>query len=307
MKTMNSFIDKHAKILLMLILLMPFTLMYGNNDKLYQKLDKVIEHRNSYIQERDKKLQQLKVATKVIKDKEDLIGLYAQIFDGYYGYNYDSAMVYNKKMYAIASSVGNKQYEYRTNIKRAHLIASRGFYTEALQIMNKINEQFLSSENKFEYYNTLYKIYTFCANYYQNTEFERDNVQKRDYYLKKAIAIGNKHSIKYLSLLAGYYYGIKYDTVTARKYYYKVMAKATINNSLYASAAYTLSTSYKNKDEEKYERNLILSAISDQVCCIKENVALQDLAIYIYNKDKHKNLDIAERYIQISLSDALYY
>ncbi len=55
-----------------------------------------------------------------------------------------------------------------------------------------------------------------------------------------------------------------------------------------------------------YEKWIILSAISDQVCPLKENLALQELAMYFFEKDR-KNARKSSRYIYYSLADAEFY
>ncbi len=57
---------------------------------------------------------------------------------------------------------------------------------------------------------------------------------------------------------------------------------------------------------EKYEEFLILAAISDQVCPLKENLAMQELALYLFS-NKPDDLDRAWNYIQCSMEDARFY
>lgn len=57
---------------------------------------------------------------------------------------------------------------------------------------------------------------------------------------------------------------------------------------------------------ELYERFLVLAAISDQVCPLKENLAMQELAIYLYSH-KPEEIDRAYRYIHCFMEDAQFY
>lgn len=57
---------------------------------------------------------------------------------------------------------------------------------------------------------------------------------------------------------------------------------------------------------EKYEDYLIMAAISDQVCPLKENLALQELALYIF-KNNSREISRANRYLNYSLEDAMFY
>ena len=62
---------------------------------------------------------------------------------------------------------------------------------------------------------------------------------------------------------------------------------AKINTRVYASASYGLAGIYKLQgNERQYEQWLIRAAISDQVNPLKENLALQQLAMHLFNKDR---------------------
>ncbi len=54
------------------------------------------------------------------------------------------------------------------------------------------------------------------------------------------------------------------------------------------------------------EHYLLVAAISDITSAIKENVALQDIALFIY-KHKTRSLNKAQEYINLSLEDAYAY
>lgn len=85
------------------------------------------------------------------------------------------------------------------------------------------------------------------------------------------------------------------------------MDDLSLYTRLYATIAYALSLTCSHLgQEEEAERYLILAAISDQVCPLKENLALQELALYLY-KTHHRNAGQANRYLNYSLEDALFY
>ena len=55
-----------------------------------------------------------------------------------------------------------------------------------------------------------------------------------------------------------------------------------------------------------YERYLMLAAISDQSCPLKENLALQQLALHIYRQHENETAR-ANRYLNFALEDAAFY
>ena len=59
-------------------------------------------------------------------------------------------------------------------------------------------------------------------------------------------------------------------------------------------------------DWNEYEHYLIKAAISDQVCPLKENLALQELALHIF-KNRNGEVSRANRYLNYSMEDAQFY
>lgn len=73
------------------------------------------------------------------------------------------------------------------------------------------------------------------------------------------------------------------------KYYQKALEGVPVNVRLYAMVTYGLALVYsKLGDWNEYEHYLIKAAISDQVCPLKENLALQELALYIFKTEVGK-------------------
>jgi DNA-binding CsgD family transcriptional regulator/flagellar basal body-associated protein FliL len=88
--------------------------------------------------------------------------------------------------------------------------------------------------------------------------------------------------------------------------YDEVLRESPENMRLYAQSAYAAAMIFEiQKDWEHYEEYLLKAAISDQVTPLKENLALQQLALFI-NK-KYDDLDRANRYLLYSLEDAYFY
>lgn len=301
-------VKKKSLYILTLVTLLPCIAMQANNNNLYEELNQVLNNQANYIKQKNSEIEKLKVASKIIKSKEDRINLYARISDMYYAYNYDSAMEYTKKMAQYAKECNDIQSIYKANLLRATLYASRGFYSKAQDMINQIDDKQLSQDNKFSYYYALFRLYSYWANYCEKTEFDLEYTNLRNQSLKKAIYYADKNSPIYLSLIAGYNNSIVHNEALAQKYYLKVLQRVSPKERIYASTSYTLAKSYKAQgDIERYEKFLLQAAICDHKNCIKENVALQDLAMFLFNQNPKENLETAEKYIQVSFDDALYY
>ena len=56
----------------------------------------------------------------------------------------------------------------------------------------------------------------------------------------------------------------------------------------------------------EYEKYLILSSISDNTCPLKENLSMQELAMFLY-ETSDQELEKANRYLNYSMEDAMFY
>lgn len=285
-----------------------YAVFANDNKALYDSLEQVLQNRNTYIKKKNHTIQQLKSAVSIISDQTEKINLLYKISDMYYAYDYDSSMLYAKEMLKAAIASNNIQGTYKAQFQKSKLYASRGFYIQSQSILNKIDTSRLSDEILFLYYYRQLRLYSYWTNYYQDTEFYKEYSQKRNIYLRKCLSLIDKSSKGYLLLRAEYSNNILHNPTLSQQCYKEFLSMTNIQERQYGSAAYTLAQIYKDKgDMRLYEHYLLQSAINDQICCTKENVALQDLAMYLFNQNSEKNLTTAEKYIQISFSDALYY
>jgi len=273
----------------------------------YNKLNQVIENYAIYNHTREKQLRDLKIAARYNKNNtETLLKIYDDEFTGYYAYNYDSAMVYVKRTMQLAQETGNEYYLIKSTLHRALLLASIGFYSDSEECLKSIALRHIPQDLLFNYYYTHYKLYSFWNNYYKNSEFQEKMNQKIIFYLKKAITLVPKNSNMYFYLL-GEYYKYKHHIYLAGICCKKVVDRTSQNNKLYGSAAYNLANCYLlEKKYSLYKHYLILAAIGDIKCSVKENVALQDLAMFIFKNEKDR-LQLAEKYISFSMRDAKFY
>lgn len=57
---------------------------------------------------------------------------------------------------------------------------------------------------------------------------------------------------------------------------------------------------------KEYEKYLVMSAISDVICPLKENLAMQELAMFLF-QNPEQDLARANKYINYSMEDAMFY
>lgn len=298
----------------------------ADNYALYQRLDSTLAHRNDYINNKEKKLKEIKLGAKYVTDTKGKLRLYESLANGYFAFVYDSAMTYTKMGIQLAKTTHQAPDEYRFLLMRANLLISRGFYAEALEILNTsigaamekmgtaiektgaIEKKDTSlSEFATQYYQTLYVLYNNWESYCENNEFSISYRQLKQEYLQKAIQMDSQEDANYFYMKGELAFATHAPNHEIASYYNKVLTMEKSSTRLYAMAAFALSDVYaKIGNTELQERYLILAAISDVKSATRENLALQNIAFLLY-QSKNGNLKKAEEYINISLEDAANY
>lgn len=279
-------------------------------DESYQwlaPLDKVLENRSGYTKQKNLRLDKLRGRINTADDDALKLTLIERMYKEYYTFRFDSAMSYANREYEMAVRTGNKYYKSLAEIHRALLLAINGCYSEAEDVFLKIDTASFDRVLKFEYAFTGMSIYSYWSGYSNGNQFAHIYDSKRDYYLAKSVEYGDRSSALWYYLKAELIYYVYDDLAQAAKYYKMSVDRASLDTRAYACATYGLARCQKEMGHPKgYEKWIVQAAISDQVCPLKENLALQEIAMYIFEKDK-KNAAKAAQYIYCSLADARFY
>lgn len=299
---------RHLIVIIITLLMLQPIYVKGDNNQLYEQLDAALAQRAYYIELKEKSLNDIKQGAKYVTSNEDKLKLYEQLANDYKAYEYDSAMTYVNKGLLLAQKSNNILFNKRFRLSQTRLLITRGFYAEAKEILQKIAPQEDSHNYQFLYYYTLYELYNNWAAYCENNEFSKNYNQLKVNYLKKAIELSPKKDAFYYYLLGElYYYSNHSNNNKTIQYYKKALSMEKPDSRLHAMTAFALSEVYqKSNNQELMEHYLLVAAISDVTSATKENVALQDIALFIY-KHKTRSLNKAQEYINLSLEDAYAY
>ena len=298
---------RHLIIIIITLMIQPIYVK-GDNNQLYKQLDAALAQRAHYIELKEKSLNDIKQGAKYVTSNEDKLKLYEQLANDYKAYEYDSAMTYVNKGLLLAQKSNNILFNKRFRLSQTRLLITRGFYAEAKEILQKIAPKEDSHNYQFLYYYTLYELYNNWAAYCENNEFSKNYNQKKMEYLKKAIELSPKKDAFYYYLMGELYYFSNHPNNNRTiQYYKKALNMEKGNSRLHAMTAFALSEIYQKANNlELMEHYLLVAAISDITSATKENVALQDIALFIY-KHKTRSLNKAQEYINLSLEDAYAY
>ena len=298
---------RHLIVIIITLMIQPIYIK-GDNNQLYKQLDAALAQRAHYVELKEKSLNEIKQGAKYVTSNEDKLKLYEQLANEYKAYEYDSAMTYVNKGLILAQKSNNIFFNKRFQLSQTRLLITRGFYAEAKEILQKIEPKEEPRDYQFLYYYTMYGLYNNWSTYCENNEFSKNYDLKKVEYLKKAIELSPKKDAFYYYLMGELYYFSNHPNNNKTiQYYKKALNIEKANSRLHAMTAFALSEIYQKANNlELMEHYLLVAAISDVTSATKENVALQDIALFIY-KHKTRSLNKAQEYINLSLEDAYTY
>ena len=284
------------------------TLSAGSKtQQLRQKLDNLLEQRNTLIDNKNKDINRLKKNLTNSENTLKRLQTYEQLSEEYYVFQFDSAMTYLNKGIQLAQETQNTYYYNSNLISKAELLSIGGLYSEAIHEIEQVDTTGLDKAQHFEYYFSLFRIHTYWADFCNDKTYTPTHRLKAQEYLKKAMPFCDETAKTYEYYLGEYAVFVLNNPQAARAHYVKAIKQLPQNSRFYAMSCFALSGSYGNEgNTEKQEEFLLLSSIADIENCTMENFALQNLAMYIFEHNKDE-LDLAQQYIQTALEDAHFY
>lgn len=279
-----------------------------DEDELLHRLDQYIARRDEFSSKKEKKLIRMKKKLNLTSGKRERLSLYNQIYREYYTYRYDSAMVYAKRGLQLAEQLHDDYYINLNKINRAAVLSTGGFYSQAEDLLLSLKPEDISPKLMQYYYYTLTWVYNYWGAFCERSEFKEEMQNKKRLYLAKTLEyMGNKQSALYYYLSGELEYLLLRTDKKVLGWYQKALAASPVDSRVHASAAYCIARYYQDNEQmDIYEKYLVQAAISDQVCPLKENLALQELSTYLYNKDAKYAKRVA-KYIYCSMEDAQFY
>ena len=276
-------------------------------NQLLLRLDSVIAERPKISAMKEQKLDNMRKELFLLSTDEAKLKLYNQLYEEYLTYRYDSAMVYTQKGYKLAKRIGNQYYIDKFLINTTLLNARGGFYSEAEGIINLVEPERLDSTLTYEYHISKFWLYLYMREYTDDPRAKDEYKLRMDSCLVNAIQYEKENSVNWYYLMGEKTNYVDNEKKEAAIYYQKVVDMAPVNSKLYASAAFSLARCYMDKgDMNMYISWLTSSAISDMSTPLKENLSLQELAMYLFENDPNQ-VERATRYIYCSMEDAQFF
>ena len=297
-------------VILLLLLMMLLISATPDEQQLFQRIDDAIAQIDHYKAIKEKHIKLLKRNLGNAEDSHKQLVWLDSIYQAYSTYRYDSASVYVEKGLQLAEQTGDRYYITQNKLNHATVLSVGGFYSQSENILKEIDATQLKGEQLAYYYFTYAWLYNYWGAFVANSEFAAEYAAKKKYYIQqtlKHLSQEDKQKGFYDYLMGELIYMNHPTHKNVQAYFYQAMKKTSINMRTHASAAYGLARYYQDTEQYGlYERYITESIVSDITCQLKETLALQKFATYLYNKDA-KYSKRAAKYINISMQDAQFF
>ena len=293
--------------ILLLFLTIISSAMADTTSDLIQRVDSIMDNISQIYGKKQARIDFYKNMAEKSRKPETLLSAYDKLYDEYFVFQFDSAMVYVDKAIQLADRIGDKYHHDKSRIEKASLLAVGGLYGEAMGLLGEIDSVKLDEELRFTYTITYYYVYSYWADYCHDNTYSPRYRERADSYLKQAVAMLRPTDSYYDFFWGEYYIYVERNDQRALRHYFNTLKTAPVESRWYAMAAYAVANNYSaNNDYNKYEEYILRACISDLLNCTRENLAMQDLAMYMFKKGDD-NILLAERYINFAMDDAKNY
>jgi len=276
-----------------------------SNQALYHTLDSLIAKYNQLTAEKERRVTNIKDGVRGIKlSPEQQYDLNQRLYDEYVAYKFDSAFYYiEKNVNALSASADHDRFA-ASAVRMAHILAVTGLFDRARRLLDKVNPDSISDQQKIAYYTQQSELNLYRSEMAEFTNYFYDYIKRAQYYRQLVMQIAPKDSYDYVFNRATYICEVG-DTEEAIRILEAYLNKTEQGTRIYSIITSTLAFFYQNKGvSEKQEYYLLLSAISDERSAIRENNSLRSLSELLMDRG---NYDDAYRYLLQAISEAKFY
>lgn len=287
--------------LLILLIMYVFSLSAKKNelDSLFSVLDYTIENRNSYVKQREQKIADYKEMFNVLNlTKEQQYEINRKLYDVYYPFKPDSAIVYMKQNVLIAEKQKNKTWLIESKLRLSSVYITKSMFIDALDLIESIPKNELNNDLLRHYYT----LYTNLFSQYPHGE-NKELEDRLSIYYDSIRILTDKNSVLYQKQ-EGYRLTSQRKFKEAREIFLNVYKDIEKDTHEEAKMANSIAHTYRNElNYEMQKKYFAIAAIADIRNGVKENAALRSLAVACYETN---DIDRAYRYISQSQEDAMF-
>ena len=287
------------KLILLLLLFVNIPFVYAIDDigRLYSELDALLVRRDEFCKMKEARIDSIRQLVRSNMTYQDLFKLYDKIFDEYFTYRSDSAYYYLSLAEKIAVKSSVQSYIDKCRINRSFLLSTTGYFSQSLDVLNGIDRSNLDKTMLFDYYSAYEWVYSVWGEYSADDAFSFDFRDKEVIYNDSILSVLEPSSNDFM-YWSGELNAKKGKPREAQMFYEKALEGLEIDTRLYACVTCGLAFAHKSQGNMKeYEKYLVMSAISDVICPLKENLAMQELAMdAMFYNNRLRMLEIAKKF-----------
>jgi cell division protein FtsB len=294
-------------IALALVALFSLTVSAAPIDSLYRALDAALARRPEFMQRKEGRIDSLRRLLHTAPSDSVRLRLAGDLYRETYTYCFDSAMHYVRLEQALATRMKHPRGIALGRIHQSVLLSTAGYFSESVGNLSTLRlPAGADGELLSAYYYAWEWAYSTWAEYSADTLYAPQYYRREMAYQDSLVRVLPADSQPWHYWQGERAYRHR-QYAEAEAHYLRALQGLRQDERLYAMTAYGLALVYaRTGQRERYEEYLLRAAISDQVCPLKENLALQELALLIY-KEYPRHLGKANDYLQVSMQDARFY
>lgn len=294
-----------------LLLLIFFSIWVCSNfsvfgqDVLLEELKKTIESTSEFDQVKNAEI--IKLSKKLQKAEPDNLPnrykLSRELFQEYKLFNQDSAYSYGKKTHDLAVKLDSLPLINTAVIDIAEVTVSAGMYKESLDLLEKIDPEKISPNQRSLYYGLLGRIYSEMAEYSSLQYYSSRYNELAARYRKKALHFTEEGTFFHSFLQAFTHYHEGRIDLSLREFHELLQRDLTPREE--ALVHYLLGDIYDKTNRDRLAiSHFAHAAVRDVKTSTKETLAIIRLSEILFQRDDLKN---ASFFIQKANRDAAFY
>lgn len=269
-------------------------------DRLSEELDDAVRNRSSYLQQRERRITQLKdmfLANKLPLWQEYEIN--HQLYEEFRKIQQDSAIYYIERNVEIATRLKDTARVYTSRLQLATLYAFSGMYREVESLLGSINRDLLSKEQKQDFYEAYYSFFSYYSMNLDSAKY----AEKLDLYKDSLLSVLDTASYRYKIKLAESQI-IHGQVDSAERLLLPLLEKEERYGPNFAMITYLLGDVYAHKEGQTAlaRKYYMLSVISDIRLAFLDSGSMQKLALNFYEDG---DLSHALKFAQLAIEGAV--
>lgn len=273
----------------------------GNAEQGLKELDKVVKSPEKYIQRKEEQLAKWKLQRQQVQTDEQRMKIDALLADQYKTYIADSALYFAQEQLRLAEQLGEDVDKSRMLLAEIRIIT--GMYRESMDLLAEVDRSSLSEGSLGDYYHLYQNLYGAMRDYAIGEELQWEYERKMALYQDSLLMLSPKGSDDYVLVKADQWMR-QGEYQRALELLLPYYATLDPDSREMGYTAYAVANVYRHMGEKEKEKDyLIVSALSDLKCGVKEYISLRELATLLYEEGDIRR---AYTYMRRAMEDAAF-